>query len=75
MKIDHLILGAYETNCYILRESATAKDCLIVDAGLEAGHIFKVTAWTLHGSAPDRGPYPPVLSSCSALMCTSPSGP
>ncbi len=40
MKIDRLILGAYETNCYILRESATAKDCLIVDAGLGADRLI-----------------------------------
>jgi glyoxylase-like metal-dependent hydrolase (beta-lactamase superfamily II) len=40
MKIDTFILGAYETNCYILRESETAKDCLIVDAGLEPGELI-----------------------------------
>ncbi len=40
MKIDRLILGEYETNCYILRENDTAKDCLIVDAGLEAGQLI-----------------------------------
>jgi len=40
MKIDRLILGAYETNCYILRSGETAKDCLIVDAGLEAGQLI-----------------------------------
>ena len=40
MKIDSLILGAFETNCYILRESATAKNCLIVDAGLGAGELI-----------------------------------
>lgn len=34
MKIDCLTLGAYQTNCYVLRESDTAKDCLIIDAGL-----------------------------------------
>jgi len=39
MKIDRLILGAFETNCYILRESEAAKDCLIVDTGLEAGEL------------------------------------
>jgi glyoxylase-like metal-dependent hydrolase (beta-lactamase superfamily II) len=39
MKIDRLILGAYQTNCYILRESESDKDCLIVDAGLEAGEL------------------------------------
>jgi len=41
MKIDRLILGAYETNCYVLRSSETAKDCLIVDAGLGAGKLIK----------------------------------
>jgi len=40
MKIDRLILGAYETNCYVLRSSETAKDCLIVDAGLGAGKLI-----------------------------------
>lgn len=39
MKIDHLILGSFETNCYILRNSETAKDCLIIDTGLEAGGL------------------------------------
>jgi len=40
MKIDRLILGTFETNCYILRESVTAKNCLIVDAGLGAGELI-----------------------------------
>jgi len=40
MDIDHLVLGAFETNCYILRESETTKDCLIVDTGLEAGELI-----------------------------------
>ncbi len=40
MKIDTFILGAYETNCYILRESETAGDCLIIDAGLEPGRLI-----------------------------------
>jgi hydroxyacylglutathione hydrolase len=39
MKIDRLILGAYQTNCYILRTSEAAKDCLIIDTGLEAGKL------------------------------------
>lgn len=39
MKIDTFILGAYETNCYILRESETAGDCLIIDVGLEPGKL------------------------------------
>jgi len=39
MEIDRLILGAYQTNCYILRDSTAAKDCLIIDTGLEAGEL------------------------------------
>ena len=34
MHIDKLTLGAYETNSYILRSDAAAKDVLIVDTGL-----------------------------------------
>jgi glyoxylase-like metal-dependent hydrolase (beta-lactamase superfamily II) len=41
MKIDHLILGAFETNCYILRSTETAKDCLVIDTGLQAGQLVK----------------------------------
>jgi len=44
MKIDRLILGAFETNCYILRESETAKDCLIIDAGPEADQLVEFLA-------------------------------
>ena len=39
MKIDRLVLGEYETNCYVLRESKAAKDCLIIDTGLEAQEL------------------------------------
>jgi hydroxyacylglutathione hydrolase len=39
MKIDCLIVGAYETNCYILRVEQS-KDCIIIDAGLEAGTML-----------------------------------
>ncbi|MDD5458516.1 MAG: MBL fold metallo-hydrolase [Phycisphaerae bacterium] len=35
MTINHLIIGSYETNCYILRKEASAKDCVIIDTGLE----------------------------------------
>ena len=41
MKIDRLILGAYETNCYVLRSGEAAKDCLLVDAGLGADKLIK----------------------------------
>jgi len=40
MKIDQLILGAYETNCYILRKSENAKDCVVIDTGLEADKLI-----------------------------------
>lgn len=40
MKIDRLILGAYETNCYVLRNGEDAADCLIVDPGLEAEDLI-----------------------------------
>jgi glyoxylase-like metal-dependent hydrolase (beta-lactamase superfamily II) len=36
MKIDCLILGAFQTNCYVLRTNETAQNCLIIDTGLEA---------------------------------------
>jgi len=40
MKIDRLILGAYETNCYVLRKTEAAEDCLIIDTGLESGKLL-----------------------------------
>jgi len=40
MDIDRLILGEYQTNCYVLRNSETAADCLIIDTGLEAGELI-----------------------------------
>ncbi len=40
MKIDRLTLGAYETNCYVLRNSEDAADCLIIDPGLEADELI-----------------------------------
>ena len=39
MEIDRLVVGMYQTNCYVLRESITAKNCLIIDTGLEAGPV------------------------------------
>jgi hydroxyacylglutathione hydrolase len=35
MKIDRLVLGELETNCYIARSSEQATDCLIIDTGLD----------------------------------------
>jgi hydroxyacylglutathione hydrolase len=39
MKIDCFALGVYETNCYILRQSEQAADCLIIDAGFSIGKL------------------------------------
>ena len=39
MKIDHVVLGAYETNSYILRVDGASKDCLVIDTGLETGPL------------------------------------
>lgn len=41
MKIDYLILGGYQTNCYILRKDDSARDCLIIDPGLEAEELIE----------------------------------
>jgi hydroxyacylglutathione hydrolase len=48
MKIDCLILGGYQTNCYVLRKESpglrkngAAQDCLIIDPGLEAGELLE----------------------------------
>jgi len=40
MKIEHLILGSYETNCYIVRKNEAVKDCIIIDTGLEAAALI-----------------------------------
>lgn len=39
MKIDCFALGAYQTNCYVLRRSEDATDCLIVDAGFDSERL------------------------------------
>jgi hydroxyacylglutathione hydrolase len=41
MKIDRLVLGEFENNCYIARSSDTATDCLIIDTGLDAQPLLK----------------------------------
>ena len=41
MIIDSLALGAYETNCYVLRSNETIKECLIIDAGLGAVKLIR----------------------------------
>lgn len=36
MKIECLVLGDYQTNCYVVRESDQAVECLVIDAGYSA---------------------------------------
>lgn len=44
MKIDRLILGDFQTNCYVVRKDETATDCLIVDAGLDSADLLAFLA-------------------------------
>ena len=34
MKIDCIVLGDFQTNCYVLRRDAEASKCLIIDPGM-----------------------------------------
>jgi hydroxyacylglutathione hydrolase len=36
VQIDCFVLGEFETNCYVLRSTAQAKECLIIDPGFSA---------------------------------------
>ncbi len=40
MKIDTLVVGEYQTNCYIVRENEDAKTCIVIDTGLEGKGIL-----------------------------------
>jgi len=41
MKVDRLVLGEFENNCYIARSSDEASDCLIIDTGLDVQPLLK----------------------------------
>jgi len=41
MRIDRLVLGEFETNCYVVRSSDTTTECLIIDTGLDAGPLME----------------------------------
>ena len=41
IQIDCLVVGAYETNCYVLRKDRNTKDCLIIDVGLNAARLVE----------------------------------
>jgi hydroxyacylglutathione hydrolase len=40
MLIERLIVGSFETNCYVLRSSPSKRDCILIDAGLEADSLI-----------------------------------
>jgi glyoxylase-like metal-dependent hydrolase (beta-lactamase superfamily II) len=41
MKIDRLVLGEFETNCYVVRSSDKASECLIIDTGLDVQPLLE----------------------------------
>lgn len=41
MKIDRLILGDFETNCYVVRMDESASDCLVIDPGMGADSLIE----------------------------------
>jgi glyoxylase-like metal-dependent hydrolase (beta-lactamase superfamily II) len=41
MKIDRLVLGEYQTNCYVARISEQANDCLVIDTGLDVRELLE----------------------------------
>src|SRR4030042_4216516 len=41
MHIYYLILGGYQTNCYVLRKDDAAQECLVIDPGLEADELIE----------------------------------
>lgn len=58
MKMDTLILGDFQTNCYIVRPSEKTKKCLVIDPGmdpapllqtLQAGQLKPVLIFLTHG--------------------------
>ena len=40
MKTDRLVVGAFETNCSVMRKGDGGGDCLVIDAGLEGGEVI-----------------------------------
>ena len=42
MQIDTLVLGDFQTNCYVLRQSADSKQCLLIDPGMGAEPLVQL---------------------------------
>jgi glyoxylase-like metal-dependent hydrolase (beta-lactamase superfamily II) len=52
MEVDSLVLGLYETNCYVLRKDSAVSECLIIDTGLDPnGMLEYLTAKKLQPAA------------------------
>jgi hydroxyacylglutathione hydrolase len=41
MEVDFLVLGLYETNCYVLRKDPEVSQCLIIDTGLDPNGMLE----------------------------------
>ncbi len=44
MQIDRLVLGDFQTNCYVVRAEEKSTDCLIVDTGLDGRDLMTFLA-------------------------------
>lgn len=42
MIIDTIVLGDFQTNCFCVRQNEKAKDCLIIDPGMEAAPLVQM---------------------------------
>jgi glyoxylase-like metal-dependent hydrolase (beta-lactamase superfamily II) len=43
MQVECLVVGAFATNCYIVRSQASSPACVVIDVGMEAGAILALT--------------------------------
>jgi hydroxyacylglutathione hydrolase len=44
MQIDRLILGGFETNCYVVRRDEAATDCMVIDPGFDPDNLLEFLA-------------------------------
>jgi glyoxylase-like metal-dependent hydrolase (beta-lactamase superfamily II) len=44
MEINPLVLGLYETSCYVLRKDTTQSECVVIDTGLDADGMVEYLA-------------------------------
>jgi glyoxylase-like metal-dependent hydrolase (beta-lactamase superfamily II) len=41
VKIDTIIVGAYQNNCYVVRKDERQGECILIDTGLETGPVVE----------------------------------